>query len=1057
VTDLDNLPPARKRQLLAEALRRRSAAPRAYPLSFGQQRLWFLDKFAPGEPVYSIPMAFRLRGELDVDKLRSAVDTVVARHASLRTTFPDHGGEPVQLVTPAGAAAFEVLPATDADAFVDEQARRGFDLANGPLFRTAVGVLGPADHVLVLNMHHIISDAWSLSVLLAELTTLYRGDELPELTLQFPDFTTWQRERQRGEAVRPQLDYWTEHLAGAPELLTLPTDRPRPAVQSYRGALHPVRLPGEFATALEDMARRCGGTLFMALLAAFGAQLGRLAGQDDVVIGTPVAGRADTNVEQLIGFFVNTLPLRLSVAGDPTFTALVQRAKEVTLGGLTNAEIPFERLVETLQPQRSLGHAPLSQAQLILQNVPKLALDLPGLTCDGLLPDPGVSKMDITLAVEVLDSGLLMSVEYNTDLFDRPTITRFTDAFVALLTAAVADPDRPLSALTPVTGVERWQVVEGFNDTDTALPATPTALDLIDVTSTEVAVSDADRSLTYAELDAEVSRLAFRLLACGVGRETPVGLYLDRSVTMLVAMLAVWRAGGAYVPLDPSWPAARLALMLADSGAPVLLTDRDDSLTGGFAGILVRPDEAGPQGDLPEIAPDQLAYLIYTSGSTGRPKGVGVPHRAVVNLLSSFVDRLAVDKADRLAAVTTLSFDISVLELLVPLVAGARTIVVGSAEAADGPALRRRLTESGATIMQATPATWRVLDTAGGVPATVQVRVCGGEAFPPDLAAALRTDGAVVWNAYGPTETTVWSACGPVDDAEVHIGPPIDNTRLYVLDGRGAPVPIGVVGELHIGGLGVARGYHGRPALTAEKFVPDPFSATPGARLYATGDLARYRADGLLEFIGRADHQVKVRGFRIELGEIEAALLACPDVLAAVVTTFGAGQDVRLVAYVVGTADEQSLRGRLPEYMVPAAIVSLDALPLTPNGKVDRTALPEPDFAAGVAWVGPRDPVEEVLAGIWQEVLGKPGVGVRDDFFRLGGHSLLAAKVLARVREAFAIDVPIHRMFAAPTVEGVAAVLAELQTEPDQVATIAALRVEVASLSDDEVRKLLGD
>lgn len=1055
MTDLDNLPPARKRQLLAQALRRRSAAPRAYPLSFGQQRLWFLDKFAPGLPVYSIPMAFRLRGPLDVAALRSSVDKIVARHASLRTTFPDQAGEPVQVVAPTGTAAFGVSAITDADAFAAAEARRPFDLVNGPLFRIALGALGPDDHVLVLNMHHIISDAWSLSVLLRELTALYQGEPVPDLALQYPDYTTWQRERQRTDTAREQLEYWRSHLTDAPELLTLPTDRPRPAVQSHRGSLRGRWFGTDFTASLEQLARDCGGTMFMVLLAAFGAQLGRLAGQEDVVVTTPVAGRSDTDVERLIGFFVNTLPLRVSVPGDPTFAALVQHTREVTLGGLSNAEVPFERLVEALQPRRSLGHAPLSQAQLILQNVPALDLALPGITIGSLLPDPGVSKVDITLIVEAVREGLLLSVEYNTDLFEQATIDRFVDNFVAFLNAAVADPHRPLSQLMAVTGVERWQVVQGFNDTDAPLPAATTALDLIDRTSTEVAVTGPDGTLTYAELGDSVARLAGRLRACGVGPETPVGLYVDRSTAMVVAMLAVWAAGGAYVPLDPSWPADRLAYMLANSGAPVLVTDRDDRFTSEFDGVVVRPDDAGDHVHDARLTGEHLAYVIYTSGSTGRPKGVGVPHRAVVAMLSSFVDLLALEPTDRLAAVTTLSFDISVLELLVPLVAGARVVVVDNA--LDGPALRRLLIESGSTVMQATPATWRLLETAGGVPAAVQVRVCGGEAFPPDLAAALLADDAVVWNAYGPTETTVWSAAGPIDRGEVHIGPPIANTRLYVLDPRGEPVPIGVVGELHIGGLGVTRGYHGQPALTAAKFVPDRFGGVPGARLYATGDLARYRADGLLEFLGRADHQVKVRGFRIELGEIDAALLACDDVRAAAVTTFGTGQDVRLVAYVVGSVDDSLLRRRLPEYMVPAKIVALDALPLTPNGKVDRKALPEPEFTSGVTWVAPRNPVEEVLAGVWAEVLERQRIGVLDDFFRIGGHSLLAAKVLARVRETFAIDVPIHRMFAMPTVAGLADVLTELQEEPDQVATIAALRVEVASLSDDEVRKLLGE
>ncbi|MCT2582859.1 amino acid adenylation domain-containing protein [Actinophytocola gossypii] len=1068
------MPLARKRQLLAEALRRRPAAPRAYPLSFGQQRLWFLDKFAPGEPVYSIPMAFRLTGALDIGALRSSVDTIVGRHASLRTTFPDQGGEPVQVVTPAARAAFEVVelsgPADEAaDRFLLEQARRGFDLARGPLFRTTLGVLGPDDHVLVFNIHHIVSDAWSLSVLLNELTALYRaggtGAELPELPVQYPDYTTWQRERQHGPEVARQLDYWTDHLDGAPELLTLPTDRPRPPVQGYRGALHMVPLSAGLAADLEAMARECGGTLFMALLAAFGAQLGRLAGQDDVVVSTPVAGRSDPSLEPLIGFFVNTLPLRLRTGGDPTFAELVARAKEVTVGGLSNAEVPFERLVETLRPERSLGHPPVSQVQLILHNVPRLEIELPGVDCTGLLPDPGVSKLDLSLILEQHDGGLLMSLEYNTDLFDVETVDRFATSLLDLLRAAVADPHRPLSELTAVSGVERWQVVVGFNDTATEPSTATTALDLIPFTGTGTAVSGVDGTLTYAELDERANRLAHLLRAHGVGPDVPVGLHLARTTAMVVAMLAVWRAGGAYLPLDPAWPAERLALMVADSGTSLVVGD------GTFTTVpVLRPDDprlAEQPVTPPEVAVhgENLAYLIYTSGSTGRPKGVGVPHRAVVNLLTSFADLLAIEPADRLAAVTTLSFDISVLELLVPLVAGARVVVVTSEEAADGPALRRRLVESGATVMQATPATWRLLGTAGGVPDGVAVRICGGEAFPPDLADELRADGAVVWNAYGPTETTVWSAAGPVGAGGVHIGPPIGNTQLYVLDGRGDPVPVGVVGELHVGGLGVTRGYHGRPGLTADRFRPDPFAGVPGARLYATGDLARYRADGLLEFLGRADQQVKVRGFRIELGEIEAALLADPRVREVVVGTHGTGQDVRLVAHLVPSTPDTPdagelrawLRHRLPEYMVPTAFTWLDAMPLTANGKVDRRSLPAPDFTSEVEWVAPRDPVEEVLAGIWREVLGLPRIGVRDDFFRIGGHSLLAAKVLARTREAFAIDVPIHRMFAAPTVEGVAATLAELQAEPGQVATIAKLRMDVAGLSDDEVRALLGE
>ncbi len=1062
---------ARKRELLARRLRDRAAKPAAYPLSFGQQRLWFLDKFSSGGAVYNIPIALRLRGTLDRDALRRALDSVVARHAALRTTFPDSGGEPVQLVSPTGTATLtEHELAGDRDAvaqeFADERGAIGFDLHHGPLFAASLGRFADDDHVLVLNLHHITSDAWSLSVLLAELGEGYaaalegRAPVLPELRIQYPDFAVWQRDRMGDEVAAAHLEYWSRHLAGAPELLSLPTDRPRPAVATYRGALRYGDITGPALAALEDLARAHGATLFMVLLAGFTARLGRLAGQDDVVVGAPVAGRSHADLEGLIGFFVNTLALRTHVGGDPTFAELLGRARDVTLNGLAHADLPFERLVEHLSPQRSLGHAPLFQAQLILQNTPPLDIGLPGLGVSSVVPDPGVSKFDITLAVEHRADGLGLGVEYSTDLFDEATIAEFTDRLIALLAAAAEHPERRISELDALTGVRRWEVLEGFNNTDLPLPDATTALGLIADDPDATAVSGAsDSTLTYRELADLSDRVAALLQARGVDRGALVGLHLPRTPELLAAVLGVWKAGAAYVPLDPGWPPDRLTLMLRDSGAAVLVTDPELEPLA-FDGPVLSLSDVGPGTPRPcPVGGEDLAYVIYTSGSTGTPKGVEVPHRAVVNLLVSFQQLFSLTPEDRLAAVTTLSFDISVLELLLPLTVGAEVLVVPGETAADGAALRELLAGREVTALQATPATWRLLHAAGGVPANVTTRICGGEALPRDLADDLLTDESLLWNVYGPTETTVWSAAGLVDPspAPVVIGPPIGNTRLYVLDGGLEPVPPGVVGELHIGGRGVARGYHNRPGLTASRFVPDPFAE---GRLYATGDLVRHRTDGTLEFLGRADHQVKLRGFRIELGEIEAALSASDEVREAVVVP----RDARLVAYLVPEQRSDDLwprlraglAERLPDYMLPATAVLLDAFPLTPNGKTDRNALPEPSWTPVGERVAPRDAVEEVLAGIWREVLGLSDIGVHDDFFALGGHSLLAAKALARVHGAFSVTVPIGRMFAAPTVAGMAKALVALG-EPGRVAAVAELRVQLAGMSAEEVEAMLGE
>ncbi|MGA3562548.1 amino acid adenylation domain-containing protein [Melissospora conviva] len=1089
---------AAKRARLARLLTTRNARPRRYPPSYGQQRLWFLDRFQPGNPVYNIPVAYRVDGPLDVAALREALRLVVARHDTLRTTFAEVAGEPVQVVNPGLSCELDLVEPDGPDLagrrlsaveLVRAEARAPFDLAAGPLLRARLIRVAAEEHYLSLCLHHCICDAWSLSVLFAELRAAYAAlragtpPTLDPLPAQYADFARWQREKLSEETLHRQLDYWSGQLTGAPALLTLPTDRPRPAIASYRGQVHYFTLDAPLARRLRRFSQEQGVTMFMTLLAGFAALLSRYSGQDDVVVGTPIAGRSHPDLEPLIGFFVNTLALRIRTDGAPDFRTVLGRAKEAVLGGLANADLPFEKLVEQLRPERSMSHAPVFQTQLIVLNTPQGALDLAGTRVASLHVDSGTAKFDLSLVAEVGgEDAMRLAMEYDTALFDAATVERFGRHLRTLLEAAVADPGRQVAEIGLLSDAERWQTVLDWNATGCELPPAATALDLIEAAQElgDSTVTGPDGTVTGRRLLEDAARLATLLRRRGVAPDTPVGICLDRGVRMLGAVLGSWHAGAGYLPLDPALPAERLRYMLQDSGARVVVTRRAvrDKLAGTLATapVLICLDDDAAEltaapADTPAepMHPDSLAYLIYTSGSTGRPKGVAVPHRGVVNLLAAFGDELGLTPADRFAAVTTLSFDISVLELLLPLVSGAQLVIVASAVAGDGAALRRLLAEEGVTAMQATPATWRLLLAAGGTPAALRVRLCGGEALPRDLADALAADGAALWNCYGPTETTVWSTTTRTTGTGlVDLGPPIANTEIYLLDAAGRPVPPGIVGEVHIGGYGVVRGYHGSAGRTAGVFVPDPFGDRPGARLYATGDLARRRADGRLEFLGRADHQVKVRGFRVELGEIEETLRAHRRVADAVVTTWSAGpEDVRLVGYLVPAGDEPAdglheqlrewLASRLPAYLIPSVLMLLPALPLNANGKTDRGALPPPDWraAAGAEPVAPRTPVEEVLAEVWQEVLGVARVGADDNFFALGGHSLLATRALGRLAEIFEMEVPIRLLFETPTVAGLAAALTRAEPTPGHVESVARLRRELAGLSTEELQALL--
>ncbi|MFD5083006.1 amino acid adenylation domain-containing protein [Kitasatospora sp. NPDC058406] len=965
--DPATLSAAEKRALLAEHLRRRKAGQRPapqqaappqqtaphrttpqqtarppaarrrqhrFPASFPQQRMWFLDQLTPGDTAYNVSGATRVRGPLDLDLWQRAVREIARRHEALRTTFREVDGEPVQVVTEGSAPELTVVPCEhlhgpDGEAGIralaQEEFSRPFDLEAGPLLRMRFLRLSPDEHVLLLTIHHIAGDLWSTSVFLDELVTLYgsyaTGTEaaLPELPVQYADYAVWQRRRLDGEGAAAELEYWKQALAGAPAALELPTDRPRPAVRSTRGGSRPFALPAHLMDRVRSFSRSEGVTPFMTLLAAFQVLLHRYTREEDVVVGVPVANRGRPEVERLIGYFANTLALRTDLSGAPTFRELLRRVRPVCLGAFAHQELPFERLVEELHPQRDLSRSPVFQVSFVFQNIAMPSFDAAGLRLEPLEVDSTAARFDLELQVFDRPEGLSGRFDYNSDLFDAATVDQLSGHLRLLVENLLADPDLPVGQVPMLAAEEERRLRDRWNDTRREWPDPGFAHRRFEDRAARTPAAEAVRcgreALSYAELDRRSNRLAHRLKRHGVGRDVPVGICTERSVELVVAMLAVLKAGGAFVPLDPDFPPDRIAFVLADSGLPVLLTRRAvaERLPGTGAevlcldelhdGLLVEPEHGLDE----PVAEQDLAYVIYTSGSTGQPKGVRIPHRALGNFLYSMAERPGIGPDETLLAVTTHSFDISLLELLLPLAEGARVVVAEREAVADGERLSRLLTASGATVMQATPSTWRMLLDSGW-PGAPGLRVlAGGEALPAELARRLLATGVTLWNMYGPTETTIWSAVAEVGEGPISIGEPIANTELHVLDDRGRPVPAGVPGELYIGGAGLARDYLGLPGLTAERFVPHPFGAGPQERLYRTGDLVRRRRDGGIEFLGRLDHQVKLRGFRIELGEVESELARRPEVGVAVVTVReDVPGDQRLVAYVVPAVDDGS-------------------------------------------------------------------------------------------------------------------------------------------------------
>lgn len=1038
-----------------------------FPTSIDQERLWFIEQLQPGNAAYNIFSASRIKGRLDVAVMERVVNELIARHEVVRTTFTVVDDQPMQVINPKLEVTLtpvdlQSVPLEqreqEALRLVTEDFSRPFDLEQGPLVRIGLLRLAEDDHVMHINMHHTVTDRWSGAIFEQETGLLYaafannRPSPLPELPIQYADYSLWQRGRAESEIYRRQAEYWTRKLTGVPFVLEVPTDFPRPPMQNFRGARVYTRYSRRLLDALRELSRREGVTMFTLALAAYKALLYRYTTQETILVGATFANRNRRELQGMVGYLLNLIVLSTDLSGNPTFRELLQRERATVLEGFANQDLPFGKLVQELRPTQDASRNPIVQHSLIYLDFPELTvMETLGLSAKHLDIDNGASRFDMTLAMTETEQGYEVDIEFPTDLYRRERIERMTKHLQNILESVVVDPTQRLSDLPLLSEHEKRQLLIEWNDTAAADPSDRCIHELfeeqVEQRPDEVALLFENERLTYRELNEQANRVANYLRAAGVENGELVGLFTSRSLRMVVALLGILKAGAAYVPLDERYPAERLDFMLKDSGVRVLLTDRD------WEAIA----ECGAENPEQIFTNQQRAYVIYTSGSTGQPKGVEVSHRAVVNLLNSIAARPSLSASDTMLSVSTLSFDIAVAEIFVPLIVGGRVVIASRQVAGDGIELARLLANSGATVMQATPATWRMLIDAGWQGDSALKVFSTGEALDRTLADQLLTKSAELWNLYGPTETTIFSGVIRVNEdvGPVPIGPPIANTSFYVLDRFMNPVPIGIYGELCIGGVGLAHGYLNRPELTAEKFIPDPFGGEPGVRMYRTGDLVRYREDGSLEFGGRLDHQVKVRGFRIELGEVEAAMSRHESARAVVVAACEVREgDQRLVAYVVGnqqqllTASEWRtfLVQRLPEYMIPSLFVRLEELPLLPNGKVNRTALPAPDASRPELrreFAAPENPTQARLVELYMSVLALEKVGIHDDFFELGGDSILATRLVSRIRRVFDVEMPLRELFWQPNVFELSAVIEKLVIE------------QLEDLSEEEAEQLL--
>ena len=1048
------------------------------PLSSAQLRLWFLHHLEPDSVAYSMPRRIRLKGLLRKSALEKAFIELARRHETLRTTFDAIDGNPMLRIATEPNIQFDTinlrhLPDEEREAEAQrlsaEDARKPFDLSRGPLLRIQLVQLEDEVHVLHFNMHHIISDHWSFGVMAREIAELYtafikgKPANLPDLPVQYADYAIWQRQWLQGEALAAQLNYWKAKLGDELPVLELPTDRPRPAVRSRRGAIESLALSKELTDALQAMSRRAGVTLFMTLLTAFKTLLYRHTGQEDILVGTPIANRNRVEIEGLIGFFMNTIVMRTDLTGQPTFRELLGRVKEMALSAYAHQDMPFEKLVEELAPERDLSRTPLFQVFFNhLVNTGEQFGDLPGIETEVVGGLERESKFDMTLFVFEGNDGIELHLIYNTDLFDDWRMAGLLKQYRMLLASIVSDVDQRISALSILTEPERHQILLDWNDTQQGYASEKTFVHLfeeqVERSPDAVAVAYEDQNLTYDELNKRANQIAHHLYSLGVGPEMVVGICVERSFEMVFGLLGILKAGGSYLPLDPEYPQERLQYMVQDAGADLILTSRrltDFVKALGDLSLVTLDDNIYPEGfdDTDKVPtnvvhPGNLAYVIYTSGSTGLPKGTLIEHKSLVNYLCWINTNLMVDGGVRLPLITKLTFDASLKQLFAPLLRGDAVLIFPDDVVAQPVRLLKALAKHHQVGLNCTPSLWKVIiDEISNNPDrrpmdNLSHLFIGGERLSADLVnRSLATLPHLhIWNLYGPSEVTAnASAARIVSQVDVTIGRPIANTQIYILDPYLQLTPIGVPGELHVGGEALARGYLNRPDLIAERFIPNPFSDQPGERLYKTGDLVRYLPDGNIEFLGRLDNQVKIRGFRIELGEVEATLCLHPSVSEAVVVAREERPgDKRLVAYLV-TAEAESapftgvlrayLQRKLPDYMIPSVFVPIDAIPMTANGKVDLRALPAPDLersrlvTIAEALVAPRDALELQLTKLWEKVLGVKNIGIQDNFFDLGGHSLLAVRLFAQIRKIFAKDLPLTTLFQAPTIQQLASII----------------------------------
>jgi amino acid adenylation domain-containing protein len=1040
------------------------------PASFAQRRLWFLHEFDPESTAYNMAAAVRLEGLVDVDALERTFNEIIRRHESLRTSFTTIDEELMQIVVPEQQLRIEQLDLSDVSAHEREDliraeircaSERPFDLERNEALRISLLHLSEEESIMIVVMNHINSDGWSIGVLVREMVALYeafiRGESspLPELEVQYLDFAQWQKEWLTETVLQEQLDYWKETLGGRLPVLELPGDGPRPVRRTFEGANEMVRLPLDLTAKLKELSREHGSTLFMTLMAAFKVLLYRYTGQEDILVGTPVAGRTRPETENLIGFFVNTLVLRTEINSDLTFADVLARVRETALQAQMHADIPFEMLVEELQPDRSLSQTPIFQVMFVLLNTPMPELKMAGLRVSEIDIEETSAKFDITLTLKEKPAGLTGSLQYSTERFTRERIQRLLGHFQQLLEGIVANPGARVSELPLLTETERQEILVDWNETAAPIPDNHFLHTFFEEqvarTPDSVALVFGDQQLTYAQLNARANQLAHYLRNLGVGPDTPVVICLERSIEMVVGLYGILKAGGAYVPLDPSHPTQRLAFTLSDTKAPVLLTQASlwSQLPPQSAKVVCLDKEwetiSKESEENPAVAmsPENLAYAIYTSGSTGQPKGVLITHHAIGNHMLWMRDYVPLTGMDRVLQKTLPTFDASVWEFFLPLMCGAQLVMARPGGHQDSGYLVDAVIEHEITVLQLVPTMLRaVLSETNIQRCRSLARVfCGGEALTHDLQQRLheRLDSTLV-NLYGPTEaaveTVVWT-CSKTDERQVvPIGRPITNTQTYLLDARLQPVPVGVAAELYIGGDALGRGYFNRADLTADRFIPNPFSVTPGARLYRTGDICRHLADGAIDYLGRSDHQVKLRGFRIELGEIESTLSQYHGVESSlVVVSEDSSGEQRLVAYFIakdkiGVEELRNyLRERLPPYMIPNAFVKMTGFPLLSNGKVDRKALPEPgiDDLGINEYVAPETPVEIKVAEIWGEVLGVERIGRNDNFFDLGGHSLLATRMMARLNDVYGKIVSLQTVFEKPTLSQFALVVEQTQ------------------------------